>query len=78
MAETDAFPELTPAELSALEPLGVRWAVSPGEYLYREGDVGYDFYVVLSGAVEIFVNSEGEERLIVRHGPAGSSASSIS
>ena len=66
-AETDAFPELTDAELAALEHLGVRRAVSAGEYLYREGDAGYDFYVVLAGAVEIIVHSEGEDRVIVRH-----------
>src|SRR4029077_14553787 len=41
-----------------------------GEYLYREGDPEYEFYVVLSGAVEIVVRSEGAERVIARH-PAG-------
>ncbi len=35
-AETDdAFRQLNDAELAALEPLGVRRAVSAGEYLYR-------------------------------------------
>jgi thioredoxin reductase (NADPH) len=66
-ADTDAFQQLSDAELATLGPLGVRRAVAAGEYLYREGDASYDFYVVLSGAVEIFVNSEGKERLIVRH-----------
>jgi hypothetical protein len=47
--------------------LGVRRAVAAGEYLYREGDASYDFYVVLSGAVVIFVKSEGRERIIARH-----------
>lgn len=45
----DAFQQLTDAELAALSPLGVRRAVSAGEYLYREGDASYDFYVVLAG-----------------------------
>ena len=67
MAETDAFPELSDAELAAVEPLGVRRAVSAGEYLYREGDAGYDFYVVLAGAVEIVVNAEGKDRVVARH-----------
>jgi thioredoxin reductase (NADPH) len=70
LAETDAFLQLNDAELAALGQLGVRRAVSAGEYLYREGDAGYDFYVVLSGAVEIVVNSEGKNRVIARH-PAG-------
>ena len=65
MAETDdAFRELTDEELAALAALGVRRAVSAGEYLYREGDAAYDFYVVLVGAVEIVVNSEGKERSV--------------
>ncbi len=68
-AETDAFRQLNDAELAALEQLGVRRAVSAGEYLYREGDPGYDFYVVLAGAVEIVVNSEGKDRVIARHSP---------
>jgi thioredoxin reductase (NADPH) len=43
--------------------------VTVGEYLYREGDTTYDFYVIRSGAVEIVVRSDGEERIITRHGP---------
>ena len=65
----DAFLQLNDAELAALAPLGVRRAVSTGEYLYREGDPGYDFYVVLAGAVEIVVHSDGKERVIARHSP---------
>jgi thioredoxin reductase (NADPH) len=63
----DAFLQLNDAELAALRPLGVRRAVSAGEYLYREGDPAYDFYVVLAGEVEIVVNSDGKERVIARH-----------
>jgi thioredoxin reductase (NADPH) len=70
-AETDAFQQLNDAELTALGRLGVHRAVSAGDYLYREGDAGYDFYVVLAGAVEIVVRSEGEDRVIVRHTPGG-------
>jgi thioredoxin reductase (NADPH) len=69
-ADEDAFQQLNDAELSALEQLGVRRSVAAGEYLYREGDAGYDFYVVLAGAVEIVINFEGTERVIARH-PAG-------
>ena len=65
--DTDAFLRLSDADLAALGRLGVRRAVAAGEYLYREGDASYDFYVVLSGAVEIFVKSEGQERIIARH-----------
>jgi thioredoxin reductase (NADPH) len=67
-SDPDAFQQLSDAELATLGQLGVRRAVAAGEYLYRESDPGYDFYVVLSGAVEIVVNSEGKERVIARHG----------
>jgi thioredoxin reductase (NADPH) len=64
----EAFPELGAAELSAIEALATRRQVSEGEYLYREGDAAYDFYVVLSGAVEILARSDGEDRVVARHG----------
>ncbi len=65
----DAFPTLDSAEIATLEPLGSRRGVLAGDYLYREGDAAYDFYVVLSGRVEIFISADGEERPIVTHGP---------
>ena len=64
-----AFPTLDDSELAVLEALGTRRSVAVGEYLYREGDTTYDFYVILSGAVEIVVRSDGEERIITRQGP---------
>jgi thioredoxin reductase (NADPH) len=66
-ADPDAFQRLNDSEIAALEQLGVRRAVAAGEYLYREGDSGYDFYVVLAGAVEIVVNDQGKEKVIARH-----------
>src|SRR5437762_11266317 len=64
-----AFPTLDDSELAVLQALGSRRQVAVGEYLYREGDATYEFYVILSGAAEIVVRSDGEERIITRHGP---------
>ncbi|HEY7094825.1 MAG TPA: FAD-dependent oxidoreductase [Ktedonobacterales bacterium] len=64
-----AFPTLDDDELAILDALGARRLIAVGEYLYREGDATYDFYAVRSGAVEIVLHSDGEERFIVRHGP---------
>lgn len=50
-----------------LDALGTRRSIAPGEYLYREGDATYDFHAVVSGAVDIVIHSDGEERLITRH-----------
>jgi thioredoxin reductase (NADPH) len=73
MAETlddpAAFPTLNRDELATLDALGTRRRIEPGEYLYRAGDTSYDFFVVLSGEVEIFVTTDGEEQMITRHGP---------
>ena len=62
-----AFPTLDESDLAALERIGARRSVAVGEYLYREGDATYDFYAIVSGAVEIVVRSDGEERIITRH-----------
>jgi thioredoxin reductase (NADPH) len=67
--DTIAFLTLADSELTVLETLGIQRPVTVGEYLYREGDTTYDFYVIRSGAVEIVVRSDGEERIITRHGP---------
>ena len=62
------FPTLDRSELAELEPHGTHRVVRAGEYLYRAGDSGYDFYVVLSGLIEIVLDVDGEERVIVTHG----------
>jgi CRP-like cAMP-binding protein len=59
-ADTDeAFRQLNDAELAALRPFGVRRAVAAGDYLYREGDPGYDFYVVLAASCGSSISRRG-------------------
>jgi thioredoxin reductase (NADPH) len=67
VTDESAFPTLDDSELASLEPLGIHRTVDVGEYLYREGDPAYDFYVVLSGRVDIVLRAGGEELLIARH-----------
>jgi thioredoxin reductase (NADPH) len=70
MSDVDpSIPTFDASELAFLEPLGTRRLVGAGDYLYRAGDTGYDFYVVLSGRVAILITTDGDERLIVTHGP---------
>src|ERR1700719_1874448 len=64
-----AFPTLDETELADLDSLGTRRSVQLDEYLYREGDASYDFYVIRSGAAEITIRDGEEERVIARHGP---------
>ena len=68
--DVEAVRPLDADGLQALEAVGERRSMAPGEYLYREGDEGdatYDFYAILTGAVEVVVGSHGAERTIVRH-----------
>jgi thioredoxin reductase (NADPH) len=62
-------PGFDTSEIAFLESLGHRRQIAAGEYLYRAGDTGYDFYVVLSGQVEIVIDTDGEERIVITHGP---------
>jgi thioredoxin reductase (NADPH) len=67
MDDSALSPTLDETDIARLLSLGSRRAVRAGEYLYRAGDSGYDFYVVLSGAVEVLVSADGEERVLVTH-----------
>ncbi|HXY95063.1 MAG TPA: cyclic nucleotide-binding domain-containing protein, partial [Acidimicrobiia bacterium] len=48
-----AFPRLDDAVRARLRAAGKVREVEPGEVLFREGDSGYDFFLVESGAVTI-------------------------
>lgn len=69
MIDQTATPDLDDAEINRLASYGTRRIAQPGEYLYRAGDADYDFYVVLSGRVEIVLGVDGEEQVIMEHGP---------
>jgi len=64
-----AFPVLDAVELGRLEAVGSRRSVSAGEYLFREGDPASDLYVVLSGAVDVYMRTDGADRLVTHHVP---------
>ncbi len=66
--ETTAFPTLGADELSSLEALGERRKTQVGDFLYRAGDEAYEFFVLLSGLVDIVLDRDGEEQLIAQHG----------
>jgi thioredoxin reductase (NADPH) len=67
--EEDATPTLNAADMALVEQLGVRRQVREGEYLYREGDVAYDFFVLVSAEVDIVVEVDGDERVLLHHEP---------
>jgi Na+:H+ antiporter, NhaA family len=64
-----AFPRLSDEHLALLERFGTRVECAAGDTLWREGDAGYDFTVVRSGAVAV-VEDHGRvgQRVISVHG----------
>ena len=68
-AEEEANATLNAADMALVAQMGARRQVRAGEYLYREGDVAYDFFVLVSAEVDIVVAVDGGERTIVQHGP---------
>jgi thioredoxin reductase (NADPH) len=69
MVDEALIPDLDESEIAYLESYGTRRVVQAGDYLYRAGDTGYDFYVLLSGSIEIVLPVDGDEEVIVTHGP---------
>jgi thioredoxin reductase (NADPH) len=65
-----AFPRLSAEQIEALATHGNRRRTEPGEVLFREGDPGCDFFVILSGKVAIVEGYGADERVISVHGPA--------
>jgi thioredoxin reductase (NADPH) len=66
-ADPSAFPVLEPSEVAIFEAVGTRRRATPGEYLYHEGDPGYDFWIVLSGAVDIIVDDADDQVIATYH-----------
>ncbi len=67
--DAETFPTLNDADMAVIAELGTRRPVAAGEYLYRQGDVTYDFYVVVSGAIEVVAHDGAEEQIVAQHGP---------
>src|ERR1700689_1199928 len=66
--EQEAAPTLDAADMALVSQLGARRQVREGEYLYREGDVAYDFFVLVSAEVDIVVTLDEGETVIASHG----------
>jgi thioredoxin reductase (NADPH) len=63
-----AFPRLDDSQRQHLRAVGELRPVAPGDVLFREGDKGYDFFVVESGVVAIVRGYGAENRVIAVHG----------
>jgi len=62
-------PRLTDAQLVRIEEVAERRKVARGDVLYQPGEDGYDFHVILSGAVAVIGYAGSAGRRVVRvHG----------
>jgi thioredoxin reductase (NADPH) len=63
-------PTLDDQQMARIAAFGTRESMPAETTLFRRGDRGRDFHVVVTGSVEVFdVDPRGEERVIVVHGP---------
>jgi thioredoxin reductase (NADPH) len=69
MVTEDAFTTLTDDQIALLSAEGEIRRTSAGEVLFREGDRGYDFIVILAGQITIVDHQAGVERELVSGGP---------
>jgi thioredoxin reductase (NADPH) len=64
-----AYPRLSDQQIRILEAYGRCRETGAGETLVREGDAGYDLFVVLDGKVATMDESGPEPEVIAVHGP---------
>lgn len=66
---TQTFPALTASQIDRIRPAAKVRTVVPGDILFRPGDIGIPFFVLLSGSMEIVQPDVSGERLIITHDP---------
>jgi CRP-like cAMP-binding protein len=70
-----AYPRLDDEQIARFMPVGRKRPTTTGEILFREGDEGYDFIVVLEGEVAMVQGEGDDQRLIASTARGASSAS---
>ncbi|MDX6725623.1 MAG: thioredoxin reductase, partial [Baekduia sp.] len=64
-----AYPRLTDQQIAALAAVGVPRQVKPGDVLYREGDGGCEFFVIIEGKVALVEEFDDNRQVLGVHGP---------
>jgi small-conductance mechanosensitive channel len=62
------FQNLTDVQLRQLIEIGYRQRLQQNEVLFREGDPGNAFYIILSGAVEVFIEKINRQLTVLSPG----------
>lgn len=64
-----AYPRLTDDQIAILRSCGQKRHVREGEQLFRAGERGDEFFVVLSGKVAVVDGHDDQEHVVQLHGP---------
>jgi thioredoxin reductase (NADPH) len=67
--QAEAFPVLTPAQISRIRPYGNVRSVQAGEVLFEPGKLGMPCFVVLTGKLDIALSGLSGEQVFVTYGP---------
>jgi len=70
-ADDGAFPTLGDVDLQRLLRFGRVESIGQGTVLQRSGDIPRDFYVVVSGSIDVAIRMDGQEQVLRRHQPGG-------
>jgi thioredoxin reductase (NADPH) len=65
--EAEIFPRLSPEQIERIRRFGEAFEYPEGHVLFKEGDRGVDFFVVLRGCIEIYDELYGELRVFTVH-----------
>lgn len=68
-SKTSIFPKLSDEQLEKLSECGVEVQLNPGDILFAEGEINYDFYVILEGEIKVTKKLGEKEVVLVVHQP---------
>ena len=78
LADTPLFHKLRPDELALIASVTENINVKTGDYVYRQGEMGHAFYVIVSGKIDLIVNYDDGGSSIIGRLSAGNHFGEIS
>lgn len=69
LSETPMFGDLKPRELAEVVHIMTLQTLRPGQFAFREGDVGDAWYVVHDGGVEVLKKTRDGDQMLATLGP---------
>lgn len=64
LKNTSLFSNLTEAQLELVAQRCVRRKVKAHTILFRENEVGSEFYIIISGSIKIYTSRDGEDKVL--------------